>query len=469
MKMTTDVDQRDYLAELKGIFHSEFTTRSWARMETHFDELNLPWLRQEGDTKERYVARYLSQIADDEVIRISRWYLVHEKTNANAGRIRDLLDWLKSRGLQRISEITRRAILQALENRRLTGRLELAEPMKLAGVAWRGDVMTEVGQGSSGLFTENPLYRLYGTGQPGPRTPLSNTKFLKDCGFLTWPDTRVIQVLETLVAPSVREGVEQSDWIALLAPVLKADGYAFQQRDTISGRPIFQLVNLNIGVAGKPKNLIFASIGPKPELGFADAINNEIVVLKNADSCLIYDRPLSDSGLLWTELIAWWSDLNHLDSGLKGTRQSLGKRLLQSTQSEPEKVLFKTYFKTYLPRLRDRLPALVPQVYLHYDPKTLNELQGKKRIPRQRMDFLLLLERGARVVLEVDGRQHYADSSGKASSVKYAEMARADRGLRLGGYEIYRFGGNELSAANADAVLVEFFDRLFARHEITLR
>ena len=173
-------------------------------------------------------------------------------------------------------------------------------------------------------------------------------------------------------------------------------------------------------------------------------------------------------GCLWIELVAWWSDLNHLDAGLEGTRQSLGKRLLQSTQSAQEKILFKTYFKTYLPRLGDRLPALVPQVYLHYDPKTLNELQGKKRIPRQRMDFLLLLERGARVVLEVDGRQHYSDASGKASSIKYAEMARADRGLRLSGYEIYRFGGHELSTANADAALVEFFDRLFARHEITM-
>ena len=296
--MATDFEQRDYLAELRGLFHSEFSSRSWTRLETHFEELNLPWTRQEGDTKEKYVDRYLRQIADDELIRISRWYLVHEKANVNAGRIKDLLDWLKSRGMQRISEITRRALLEAVENRRLSGRLDLAEFMKLAGIAWCGDAMTAVGQGPSSLFTENPFYLLYGTGQPGPRTALSNRQFLKDCGFLIWPDTRVIQLLETLVAPSVREGVEQSEWIALLSPVLKADGFEFQQRDTISGRPVFQLIGPSMGVAGRPKNLIFASIGPKPELGFADAINNEIVVLTNADSCLIYDRPLSDAGLL---------------------------------------------------------------------------------------------------------------------------------------------------------------------------
>ncbi|WP_286246809.1 hypothetical protein [Streptomyces graminofaciens] len=36
------------------------------------------------------------------------------------------------------------------------------------------------------------------------------------------------------------------------------------------------------------------------------------------------------------------------------------------------------------------LPALIPQVYLHYDPYTMNELGGANRLARQRMDFLLL-------------------------------------------------------------------------------
>src|SRR5690606_24500522 len=40
--------------------------------------------------------------------------------------------------------------------------------------------------------------------------------------------------------------------------------------------------------------------------------------------------------------------------------------------------------------LGDTLPALIPQVYLHYDPYTLAQLGGVGRLPRQRMDFLLL-------------------------------------------------------------------------------
>jgi len=45
-----------------------------------------------------------------------------------------------------------------------------------------------------------------------------------------------------------------------------------------------------LGVSGRPKNLIFASRGPKPEIGFADAINNDIIVLSGEESCPSYHR-----------------------------------------------------------------------------------------------------------------------------------------------------------------------------------
>ena len=88
------------------------------------------------------------------------------------------------------------------------------------------------------------------------------------------------------------------------------------------------------------------------------------------------------------------------------------------------------------------IPALIPQVYLHYDPYTR---WAGGTLDRQRMDFLLLLDRRRRVVLEVGGVQHYADREGRASPARYAEMVSADRGLRLAGYEDYRFGGHEIA------------------------
>jgi very-short-patch-repair endonuclease len=79
------------------------------------------------------------------------------------------------------------------------------------------------------------------------------------------------------------------------------------------------------------------------------------------------------------------------------------------------------------------------------------------------MDFLLLLDRHRRVVLEVDGIQHYADDDGSASPERYAEMVAADRELRLAGYEVYRFGGGEIAdRGRAVGMLDRFFDALLA-------
>ena len=90
-----------------------------------------------------------------------------------------------------------------------------------------------------------------------------------------------------------------------------------------------------------------------------------------------------------------------------------------------------------------------------------------------------MLEHGVRIVIEVDGRQHYAneDASGKwtADAQRYSEMASEDRRLRLSGYEVYRFGGAEFSdvamdtwtvGKRSESMLKCFFDRLLKKHRI---
>ena len=62
------------------------------------------------------------------------------------------------------------------------------------------------------------------------------------------------------------------------------------------------------GVSGTAKNLIFASNGPKPEIVLADAINNDIKIVKHEERCLVYDLPLTKDGLLWKHLIGWWAE-----------------------------------------------------------------------------------------------------------------------------------------------------------------
>jgi very-short-patch-repair endonuclease len=214
------------------------------------------------------------------------------------------------------------------------------------------------------------------------------------------------------------------------------------------------------GVQGEIKNLIFAVNGPKPEIILADAMNNTIRIVKNAEYCLVYDQPIPDNGLLWNDLTHWWAEQNQLPVINEQTEFHLYDRLKTSLASPVEQLLFTTHFKMLRRHMRDRFPALCPQVYLHYDPKTLKELKGGQRIPRQRMDFLILLSSSDRIVIEVDGKHHYAEGD-MASPKKYAEMVAADRKLRLDGYEVYRFGGYELDERNGKIVVEQFFQQLY--------
>jgi hypothetical protein len=222
------------------------------------------------------------------------------------------------------------------------------------------------------------------------------------------------------------------------------------------------------GVDGQLKNIIFASTGPKPRIVLRDAINNVVEVVENEQYCLFYDRPLSEAGLTWAELVDWWRATN----GLEGepdveVGHSLYRRLFESLASPPERTLFRTYCERYGPADEggDNQPALLPQVYLHYDPRTRRERGGQPSVlMRERMDFLLLLPHGQRIVLEVDGKQHYAEGD-TASPPLYSEMVSEDRKLRLRGYDVYRFGGHELTTTGAADLLREFFRELLTIYE----
>lgn len=68
-----------------------------------------------------------------------------------------------------------------------------------------------------------------------------------------------------------------------------------------------------------------------------------------------------------------------------------------------------------------------------------------------------------RVVLEVDGQQHYSEDNIPRPDL-YAEMVAEDRRLRLAGYEIYRFGGHELFGNKRKTIVKQFFQALFKHH-----
>jgi very-short-patch-repair endonuclease len=282
-------------------------------------------------------------------------------------------------------------------------------------------------------------------------------------GALSCSRDRFARLIEAALHPLGRRGPAQAALADELTAVLRRDGYMLAVDGEESGYPLYRVRLVGRGVTGAPKNLIFASNGPKPEIGFSDAINNDIVILSNASSCLIYDRPIRRDGLLWSELVDWWDALEGGTSG--DSARALGLRLRASLASDAERSLFEAYFRLYKPRLRGALPALIPQVYLHYDPAVVKQLRRRAALPRQRMDFLMLLPNHQRVVIEVDGSHHFT-RDGKPSLLAYADMVSADRDLRLAGYEIYRFGANELVGDGAQDVIARFFERLLTLHKL---
>ena len=108
---------------------------------------------------------------------------------------------------------------------------------------------------------------------------------------------------------------------------------------------------------------------------------------------------------------------------------------------------------------------MIPQVQLHYDPKTLRQRNGTPLYNRQRMDFLMLLPGGRNVVFEIDGKEHYSKDE-KPSPQLYSEIVISDRELKLKGYDVSRFGGYEVCKENAGATIRTFFEKFFEKYNI---
>lgn len=275
-------------------------------------------------------------------------------------------------------------------------------------------------------------------------------------------DDEFIYFLEQIVHPFIREKSKQIEYVNMINHYIEKDGYKLLSDDIISDEVIYKVKAIeNNGVNGQVKNLIFASDGPKPEIIISDSLNNDISIVKNEEHCLVYCNKIGKEGLTWGELVEWWKNLNTIKEEGIDIEKRLYKRLEKTLEDGPEKRFFYLYYKTYKKKFEKKLPVLIPQVYLHYDPLTIKQLGGTKRLTHQRMDFLMLFSDRDRVVIEIDGKQHY--SNGDSSSPrKYSEMVAADRKLTLSGYKVFRFGGYEFIKENSDDLVIEFFDKLLS-------
>ena len=365
-----------------------------------------------------------------------------------------------------ITEVTRREILDYFITSKITFSGKLEE-LEFLGRIWNLSDMPSWDGRFDTAYTDIRQHRINNYDWEDHYLLCTRLDLLK-C-----EDETFAKFLENCVHPLVQPNKKQvSQLVSYINNCLRHDGYILREASEISGKPVYKLTQLKSGVPGSVKNLIFAANGPKPEIILADAVSNDIKIVENEQYCLVYDKPILERGLLWNDLLAWWQERqsNALSSPSK-LQSSLLQRLLASLSkdSPPERLLFQAYYRHFLSDFGGDLPALIPQVYLHYDQKTIHQLvqsQRDQHLIRQRMDFLLLFSNHTRIVLEVDGQQHYS-ANGKAHTGLYAQMVAEDRRIRLQGYEIYRFGGAELQdAEQGKLTVINFFNALFQQHSI---
>lgn len=423
------------------------------------DELGLPTC-DTGSKRERMTAAF-DGLSDEDLSGVAERFLdLHPPRASVRNEIQDIL-WADG-GAPSIARRFRREIARALSIEDIY--LDAQRFDKLLSRLWV-------------LDDEDPLAWFLGTDR-SLRTEINRhvyrnpgdwtVEYLFDrLGVFDASDRRFALFLEGLASSDVRpDDAAQRHFVQIVNERLSTCGVELRETDTEGGYPVFTLVSKHMATSGRPKNLIFAS-SVKPDLRFRDAVNNDIEIVTNADKVLVYDRPIGSDGLRWRDLQNWWSETNKIENGNEA-KATLYRRLRDSLpkSSPPQSLLFDAFYRGFGPAVSN-LPALLPEVWLHWDPMTVRE-RGRQALLRFRMDFLLLLPHGVRVVLEVDGKEHYAHSDGQADCARYARMVAADRDLKLAGYDVYRFGAAELREDPARDVVKKFFIELFRRYCVSV-
>lgn len=265
----------------------------------------------------------------------------------------------------------------------------------------------------------------------------------------------------------------QSRCVEAINFYLQVCGYELRQAGVIGDKVEYELIEL-IGVKGSIQGIVFAAVG-KPDLIFTDFLNQDVEIPKNEEEYLYYDQKINTNGLKWGALKTWYEN-EHTQFDTKFIDRMW--KSVEHCGSPIERKFFSAYLEL-VKELGDEVPALLPQVYMYYDSKVQRD-RLKKIFDHQCMDFLMIISEGRRIVVELDGIQHYAEDEELklsdrpypvhiASTSRYSSMVSAQRDMTLAGYEVYRFGGKELyDDEEAERIVKQFFKDLFEKHGVSI-
>lgn len=219
-------------------------------------------------------------------------------------------------------------------------------------------------------------------------------------------------------------------------PYLRDCGYELRPVNQVGDKLEYTIAELT-GVKGGIHNIVFAAI-EKPDVLLTDVLNYTVQMPVDENKYLLYDDIIGTNGLTWGNLLEW-CDNNRLPFDT----EVLGKLwvVVRHCGSPIEEQFFDSYIE-FVAEYGDNIPALLPQVYLFYDSKVQKECTIKI-FDHQCMDFLMLFSGSQRVVIELDGVQHYSDGTVTipgnqypipvASTDKYANMVSVQREMILAG------------------------------------
>ncbi|MFM9812889.1 hypothetical protein ACKI16_30800 [Streptomyces scabiei] len=462
---------RSALRALVGEVVSGLGSLTHRELNPAFEQLGMPPVPDDAGSKRERIEISLSQVPDAALPQVTQHLLEQSHLYVSPSRRYRLEDLLwKEDAPPEIPKKARRELARALDLSelaqhhdrfmRLLERFWIAEDSGLSFAELEGLLLNGMRPVTLRDRIERYVFR-----NPGD---WSTEDLFDNLGAFEAGDARLARFLEGLVSADVLLDEHlQEKTVSTINGHLRAAGVELRMTGNDGGYPVFTVVSTRLPGNRRPKNIIFASF-TKPDIRFQSSVDNDIeIVGGNPDDTLVYDREIPIEGLRWRDLHAWWQETREISSDT-GARGDLYQRLLKSLpdNSDGQKNLFIAYHQILGPSPGD--PALLPEVWLHWDHRTVQE-RGPEALLRSRMDFLLLLPHGQRVVLEVDGSQHYTRDRGRTPDTgKYADMVAADRDLKLRGYEVFRFGHDELKRLDAAQTLLRhFLPDMFRRFKVS--
>ena len=167
-----------------------------------------------------------------------------------------------------------------------------------------------------------------------------------------WTPRDVVELMADLIIVPVADQIMDATYTELVNVVnryIDHDGYKLVVSDTIGDKNFYKCISTRIGVQGEVKNIIFAA-KYKPEIVFDDALNNDIRITKNENQCLIYNRPIPPTGVMWNDLVDWYAEEKNIDENreivfIKRLCECLDTSFkAQGAKSGPETWMLQAYY-----------------------------------------------------------------------------------------------------------------------------